>query len=694
MVASPSLQSKASVAFVALLILLGLGVGLYYCFSILSHLISGPGAACLFGVCLVITIRTAVQLVVFPGSFNLWRRSIESLNCRMKTKQLGKYIVGARKTIEVLIEGRVQGVEATSLPRGQFAASKAKLVIDRLLMTCEELKEDGYLRKRQLELYGLVVELKAAMQAPKLVLQRSSEVTLWDWLGSSLQNTDVTFNDDLQHEAALAAIQRCKDLERFLMQSYRPVNLFSRAKRWLYDNTLGNIDQMRIELKVKYNGETFWATADDGKLIDCIWLRAEGSQSGDPAVLMCNGNSGFYEFANSQSDWLEFYLFNGVNICMWNYRGYGRSTGSPSLKQLQKDAVSVLKHLKDVRGCVRIGVHGESMGGAVACYLAAQCRLDFLFADRTFSSLAHTARFGFGRAAQMLLRLFAGKSPDSVADYLTASCPKFLSADPSDDIISDLASLKAGIAERISSSRKPALSETDLKDLATAYTRLMKLIIQREIDYSSFKGNESLEEPYRSGDSDRRLDEQLLRPSGTRSEDAAFMDLLLQVADVIGSVDAGGKTLKQLYRLHKRNEIQQGLRSWIYVADVWGSFYDFSLTESGRSRRIAVERLKKAAEDLSKLAEKSSSEGVKIDMCKDTAVLATSLMKIGSYIEIPLLKACDTSSSDANTQSRNESDMRHAGHLVPVTCGHSGPFNTPERLLFEALLESIGFFSQ
>jgi hypothetical protein len=38
-----------------------------------------------------------------------------------------------------------------------------------------------------------------------------------------------------------------------------------------------------------------------------------------------------------------------------------------------------------------LGVHGESLGGMIAVHLAKAKKVDFLFADRTFSSLSEVA---------------------------------------------------------------------------------------------------------------------------------------------------------------------------------------------------------------------------------------------------------------------------------------------------------------
>lgn len=36
----------------------------------------------------------------------------------------------------------------------------------------------------------------------------------------------------------------------------------------------------------------------------------------------------------------------------------------------------------------KLGVHGYSLGGSVACHLAKFKKIEFLFADRTYSSLS------------------------------------------------------------------------------------------------------------------------------------------------------------------------------------------------------------------------------------------------------------------------------------------------------------------
>lgn len=58
---------------------------------------------------------------------------------------------------------------------------------------------------------------------------------------------------------------------------------------------------------------------------------------------------------------------------LWNYRGYGRSKGRPSLEVLKKDGEAIVDYLKKVKGVSKLGVHGESIGGLIASHIAHHC---------------------------------------------------------------------------------------------------------------------------------------------------------------------------------------------------------------------------------------------------------------------------------------------------------------------------------
>ena len=77
---------------------------------------------------------------------------------------------------------------------------------------------------------------------------------------------------------------------------------------------------------------------------------------------------------------------------MWNYRGYGQSTGTPSILKSQVDATNVYNFYRAQGYDIKI-VHGYSIGGAAAVGIFdkldeyEQKNIEVLIIDRSFSSI-------------------------------------------------------------------------------------------------------------------------------------------------------------------------------------------------------------------------------------------------------------------------------------------------------------------
>ena len=94
-----------------------------------------------------------------------------------------------------------------------------------------------------------------------------------------------------------------------------------------------------------------------------------------------------------------FYSSNGFNIFLFNYRGYGRSQGYPTIPALISDGKEILDYIVDSDWFdknSKLVVHGHSLGGAIASH-ASNNRVDFLFLDRTYSNIYATAEFMVGK---------------------------------------------------------------------------------------------------------------------------------------------------------------------------------------------------------------------------------------------------------------------------------------------------------
>jgi pimeloyl-ACP methyl ester carboxylesterase len=78
-------------------------------------------------------------------------------------------------------------------------------------------------------------------------------------------------------------------------------------------------------------------------------------------------------------------------VILWNYRGYGQSTGSPSIRLSQVDATKVYGYYRQLGYEIEI-VHGYSIGGAAAVGLVEEAEktdngVKMLIVDRSFSSI-------------------------------------------------------------------------------------------------------------------------------------------------------------------------------------------------------------------------------------------------------------------------------------------------------------------
>jgi len=87
-------------------------------------------------------------------------------------------------------------------------------------------------------------------------------------------------------------------------------------------------------------------------------------------MIICGPNAAPYEIFSYTDKWVEYYLDNGINVLLWNYRGYGESTGNISYENIRNDSTLVVEYLKNEMKYTNVGVHGISLGGIAACYLA------------------------------------------------------------------------------------------------------------------------------------------------------------------------------------------------------------------------------------------------------------------------------------------------------------------------------------
>jgi len=264
--------------------------------------------------------------------------------------------------------------------------------------------------------------------------------------------------------------------------------------RFCRSPTVGSLDQLRTELQMRFSGKHYWVPVLGGHRLDAMFIpcsvfqeESKDSDSTDPAnetssvedfsqptVIWCNPNAAYYELMVYQPHVLRFWLCHGCNLLLFNYSGYGRSTGNPTPARIAEDGESVLKFLKG-KGATKIGVYGRSIGGVVACHLGRHHsdRISFLVADRTMSNLEATAKYAYGNWAAKGLHLISMMA-DNTDNFFQTRCYKLLICDPKDTMILDLAALRTGIALKILEGMAPeerfALDDEQLVHLSDAWT--------------------------------------------------------------------------------------------------------------------------------------------------------------------------------------------------------------------------------
>jgi len=130
--------------------------------------------------------------------------------------------------------------------------------------------------------------------------------------------------------------------------------------------------------------ETVRLMTDDGETLHG-WYLPHPKPRG--ALLFMHGNAGNI---GHRLDSLAIFHRLGLTTLIFDYRGYGASSGSPDEDGTYRDAEAAWEHLVSVRGFApdRIVLFGRSLGGAIAARHAADYGPAALIVESTMSSVA------------------------------------------------------------------------------------------------------------------------------------------------------------------------------------------------------------------------------------------------------------------------------------------------------------------
>ena len=170
-------------------------------------------------------------------------------------------------------------------------------------------------------------------------------------------------------------------------------------------------------------------------------------------LLFCNPNGMIYQLFTPDK-FLPF-LEGGCDILLWNYRGYGGSSGYPTFKNAKTDALELFDYAKKKYiNYNKFGVYGYSVGGGSAIFVANKRKLDVLICDRNFTNVSEIVKDipYVGWFLNYLVKVLNFKYDYNINEFMNSknkNICKIVLCDPDDEIIPNSASLKAGISKYI-----------------------------------------------------------------------------------------------------------------------------------------------------------------------------------------------------------------------------------------------------
>lgn len=152
--------------------------------------------------------------------------------------------------------------------------------------------------------------------------------------------------------------------------------------------------------------EPRWFETPDGEMLYGWYCRSPRPIA---SGLFCHGNTGNITVS---AEVIPHLLDAGFNVLFFDYRGFGKSSGRPSIRGVISDGVTAARFHESIRPKHLPSIlYGYSLGGAVAAQVIKQHSFDALILQSTFTSLPEITKSAFPR---LPLHAFAGNLFDTL----------------------------------------------------------------------------------------------------------------------------------------------------------------------------------------------------------------------------------------------------------------------------------------
>lgn len=136
-------------------------------------------------------------------------------------------------------------------------------------------------------------------------------------------------------------------------------------------------------------GQRVEFVSEDGTELDGRYFRGVNPKQ---VILFCHGNGGNLGFRAQRM--AEIQKRHGVAVFIFDYRGYGRSKGKPTISGVLADGRAALRKAAELTQVKpeEVIVMGRSLGGAVAVQLATEFQSSGLVIESSFTSFKDVAK--------------------------------------------------------------------------------------------------------------------------------------------------------------------------------------------------------------------------------------------------------------------------------------------------------------
>jgi uncharacterized protein len=189
------------------------------------------------------------------------------------------------------------------------------------------------------------------------------------------------------------------------------------------ERTISNTPE---EIGLKYDS-IYFQTSDKIKLHG--WFVPADKERG--IVLHCHGNAG-----NISHCLYMIRIWNRLNMStfVFDYRGFGLSEGNPHESGTYKDAEAAWRYLTGTRNIPpnKIIIHGRSLGGSIAAWLAQKHHPKILIIESSFTTIRDVAEKHFQGSPLLSILTYKYNSIDFIKN---AACPVILIHSRDDELI-------------------------------------------------------------------------------------------------------------------------------------------------------------------------------------------------------------------------------------------------------------------